>query len=69
MWRAAARIHQGVSVVSSEWIGFAGAVLFALSDTILAVDRVNLDVLGAASIIIVIYWLGQLGITYSAKYR
>jgi hypothetical protein len=58
-----------MSVVSNEWIGFTGAILFALNNAILAVDRIILDVPNAAYIIIIIYGLGELGLNYSAKYR
>jgi uncharacterized membrane protein YhhN len=69
MWRSAACIHQANAKVSSEWIGFAGVVLFALSDTILAINRFRVEIPSAAYINILLYWFGQLGITYSAKYR
>jgi hypothetical protein len=69
MWCSAACVHQSISAVSTEWIGFAGAIRLTLSNTILAVDRIILDVPNTAYIIIVIYWLGQLGVTHSARYR
>jgi uncharacterized membrane protein YhhN len=69
MWRSAARIHPNIPMISSARAGFSGAILFALSDTILAVYRFRVEIPGAVYLIISLYWVGQLGITYSAKYR
>jgi uncharacterized membrane protein YhhN len=57
MWRAAAR---------GEKAGLAGAVLFALSDTLIALDRFVSPLPGARYAIMVLYWAGQLGIAWSA---
>jgi uncharacterized membrane protein YhhN len=63
MWRAAARVRPGER---AGWIALAGAVCFALSDTLLAVDRFRFPVPGATYPIMLSYWAGQLGIAASA---
>ena len=44
----------------------AGALLFAVSDTLIAVDRFAEPFAGARYLIILLYWSGQIGITLSA---
>ncbi len=66
MWRAAARLSFGSKPSADVLAAFLGAVSFATSDTMIAVDRFHLPWSGARYWIIVLYWLGQLGITYSA---
>jgi alkenylglycerophosphocholine/alkenylglycerophosphoethanolamine hydrolase len=66
VWRAAARVGRyGVSR-PGEWAGLAGAILFALSDTLIALDRFHARIPGAGFAIILLYWAGQLGIAMSA---
>jgi alkenylglycerophosphocholine/alkenylglycerophosphoethanolamine hydrolase len=69
VWRAAARVGHTGAPRPGEWAGLAGAVLFALSDTLIAFDRFHAAVPGAATVIILLYWLGQLGIAASARAR
>lgn len=65
MWRAAARWRPPISSTEVT-AAAAGAILFGLSDTFIALDRFDTSVAGARYAIILIYWLGQLGITTSA---
>ena len=67
MWRASACVGEGGRARPDQWAALAGAVLFALSDTLLALNRFNAPIEGARFVIIVLYWLGQLGITLSVK--
>jgi uncharacterized membrane protein YhhN len=62
MWRAAARWgdHPGATAA------LAGAVLFGLSDTLIAIDRFRVPLPGAPYAIILLYWAGQAGIAASA---
>jgi uncharacterized membrane protein YhhN len=62
MWRAAARWgdHPGATAA------LLGAVLFGLSDTLIAIDRFRAPLPGAAFAIILLYWAGQAGIAASA---
>jgi uncharacterized membrane protein YhhN len=43
-----------------------GAVLFGLSDTLIAIDRFRTPFPGAPYAIIILYWAGQAGIAASA---
>ena len=64
MWRAAARWgdHPGATAA------LVGAVLFGLSDTLIAIDRFRAPLPGVASLaIILLYWAGQAGIAASAR--
>jgi alkenylglycerophosphocholine hydrolase len=69
MWRAAARVGRAGAARPGEWAGLAGAILFALSDTLIAVDRFDAPVPHARVVIILLYWAGQLGIAASARLR
>jgi uncharacterized membrane protein YhhN len=64
MWRAAARLGDGVS---GARIAAVGAILFATSDTLIAAQRFgdNLAFEGLRYAIIVLYWLGQAAIAAS----
>jgi uncharacterized membrane protein YhhN len=63
MWRAAARWgdHPGATAA------LEGAVLFGLSDTLIAIDRFRAPLPGAPYAIILLYWAGQAGIAASAR--
>jgi uncharacterized membrane protein YhhN len=65
MWRAAARwgAHPGATAA------LVGAILFGLSDTLIAVDRFHAPIPGAPYAIILLYWAGQAGIAASARSR
>jgi uncharacterized membrane protein YhhN len=64
LWRAAARVDAWPSPAASALLG---AVAFAASDSLLALDRFQAPVSGARYAILVLYWLGQLGIALSAS--
>jgi uncharacterized membrane protein YhhN len=65
MWRAAATVgHEGEAHVH-EWLALAGAVLFGMSDTLIGLDHFRAPLPGARVPIILLYWLGQLGIAAS----
>lgn len=65
MWRAAARVG-GRMPSRAAWLGLAGAVAFAASDTMIAFDRFSAPMPGARWPIMIFYWLGQWGIAASA---
>ena len=69
VWRAAARVGHAGAPRRGEWAGLAGAVLFALSDTLIALDRFHAPIAGVRVPIILLYWAGQLGIAASARAR
>jgi uncharacterized membrane protein YhhN len=62
MWRAAARDDGSFA----GRMATLGAVLFGLSDTLIAFDRFLAPIPGVAAPIILLYWAGQLGIALSA---
>ena len=67
MWRALARCGSGASAPLVA--GAVGATAFALSDSLIALDRFAPEGAGFAEVriaILVLYWLGQVGITLSA---
>jgi uncharacterized membrane protein YhhN len=65
MWRAAARWgdHPGATAA------LLGAILFGLSDTLIAIDRFRAPLPGAPFAIILLYWAGQAGIAASARWE
>lgn len=64
MWRAAARVGPGREGAVT---GLLGAMLFGLSDTLIALDRFRAPIPGARYAIILLYWAGQAGITWSVQ--
>jgi alkenylglycerophosphocholine hydrolase len=69
MWRAAATVgHEGPAQFH-EWLALAGAVLFGMSDTLIGLDRFRAPLAGARVPIILLYWLGQLGLAASTGLR
>jgi alkenylglycerophosphocholine/alkenylglycerophosphoethanolamine hydrolase len=62
MWRAAARVDPDRT---GALTGLAGAMLFGLSDTLLALDRFRAPIGGVRYAIILLYWAGQAGIALS----
>jgi uncharacterized membrane protein YhhN len=67
MWRAAARLGFSPRGRESALWGAGGALLFGLSDTLLALDRFRGEVPAARYLVILLYWAGQLGLARSAR--
>ncbi len=67
LWRAAARIGRPGDDRRSAWLGLLGALLFAASDSLIALDRFDAPLGAARHAILPLYWLGQLGIAASAS--
>jgi alkenylglycerophosphocholine hydrolase len=67
VWRAAARVGRHGPSTAAEWSACLGAVSFALSDTLLALDRFRAPMPHASYGIMLLYWAGQLGIGLSAR--
>jgi len=67
MWRASARVGAGGQTSPDQWAALIGAILFGLSDTLLALNKFNAWSIGPSFTVIVLYWLGQLGIALSVK--
>jgi uncharacterized membrane protein YhhN len=67
MWRAAARLGASPAASFSEWSALAGAVIFAASDTLIALDRFHAPIRCVRYPIILLYWLGQWGIALSVR--
>jgi uncharacterized membrane protein YhhN len=65
MWRAAARVG-GRTPSRAAWLGLAGALAFAASDSLIAFDRFHAPIPGARWPVMALYWLGQCGIAASA---
>lgn len=64
MWRAAARV--GVEGGAGlPWLGLIGAVLFAFSDSMIAVNKFVEPFTGARPLILVTYWMAQLLVALS----
>jgi uncharacterized membrane protein YhhN len=66
MWRAAARIGAHGPPRADEWVGLLGALAFAASDTLIALDRFHAPLPGASLPIMLLYWAGQCGIAGTA---
>lgn len=69
IWRASARVGGGGAPTRSEWAAAGGAILFGLSDSLIALDRFHAPVVAARPAILPLYWLGQWGIAASARSR
>jgi len=69
VWRSAARVGNTGAPRPGEWAALAGAILFALSDTLIALDRFHSPVPHARIPISLLYWAGQAGIASSARLR
>jgi alkenylglycerophosphocholine hydrolase len=66
MWRAAARVGSPGTPALAGTLGFAGAVAFGASDTLIAFNRFAAPIPGVRWPITILYWLGQSGIAASA---
>jgi alkenylglycerophosphocholine hydrolase len=69
LWRAAALVGHRGAPARREWAALGGAVLFAASDSLIALDRFRAPIPAAAVAIMLLYWAGQLGIAWSARHR
>lgn len=69
LWRAAARVGAPEISERSAWSGFLGAAFFVLSDTLLIIKMVVGPIPFEGFIVMLTYWLGQLGITLSAAWQ
>jgi alkenylglycerophosphocholine hydrolase len=65
MWRAAARLD-GAETRPGVRTALTGAILFGLSDTVLAIDRFHARLPYAGGVIMALYWAGQAAIALSA---
>lgn len=65
LWRAVARLGNSDIATSSAWLATGGALLFVLSDSLIGINRFVAPFDGAHHVIILSYWLGQLGIAAS----
>lgn len=65
MWRASVRLDDGTR---TGRFAFVGALLFGASDSLIAIDRFgDFELAGIRYAIILLYWLGQLGIAASTR--
>ena len=69
LWRAASRMDAPGVAARTARVGLWGALLFALSDSLLALDMFVVAVPYAAYAVIIIYWMGQSDITLSAGWQ
>jgi uncharacterized membrane protein YhhN len=67
LWRATERLGTTPRGVASGRLGMAGAFSFALSDTLIALDRFLAALPYGRYPIMLLYWAGQLGIALSAR--
>jgi alkenylglycerophosphocholine/alkenylglycerophosphoethanolamine hydrolase len=68
MWRSATLVGAGGLLGRREqWSALVGALLFALSDALLAFKLFVQPVHGLSYAIMLLYWAGQLGIAFSAR--
>jgi len=69
VWRAASRVGIAAINVFSARAGLIGALFFTFSDSLIALNRFVWDLPQPTTryIIIITYWIGQLGITLSAS--
>lgn len=66
MWRAAARVGHTGAPTRPELAAAIGAALFGLCDTFIAIDRFAAPSPWFSYPVMTCYWLGQLGIAWSA---
>lgn len=69
MWRASALVGAPGAPQQHEMLALGGAVVFAASDTLIALDRFHARIPHVHVAIIVLYWIGQLGIAASVALR
>ncbi|AKJ06224.1 putative membrane protein YhhN [Archangium gephyra] len=66
MWRAAALMGAEGLARREQWAALAGALCFGLSDALLAFRLFVSPIEGMNYVSILLYWVGQLGIAFSA---
>ncbi|MCE9673223.1 lysoplasmalogenase [Myxococcus stipitatus] len=66
-WRAAALLGDAHASRARQWTAFAGALLFAASDGVLAIKLFVRPLPGGSFVIMVLYWAAQLSIALSAR--
>jgi uncharacterized membrane protein YhhN len=69
LWRAAARVGYRGAPTRGEWAALGGAILFALSDSLIGLHRFHVPIPAVNVPIMLLYWAGQLGIALSARLR
>ncbi|HSN75330.1 MAG TPA: lysoplasmalogenase [Anaerolineae bacterium] len=69
LWRAACRLDVPTVPRFSAWAGLAGALFFVVSDSVLAFRLFETPIQLGGAVVMVTYWLGQLGIALSAWRR
>jgi uncharacterized membrane protein YhhN len=65
MWRAAACLGSEGQPTRGEWAALIGAILFALSDSLIGIAAFLNPLAWLTYPILILYWAGQLGIAYS----
>ena len=65
MWRAACCIGAGGRSRAARRAALAGAILFAVSDLLIGLDRFRAPIPHAQVAILTLYWAGQIGIALS----
>lgn len=68
LWRASVRLDVARVPRFSAWAGFLGALFFVISDTVLAFRLFETPVQLPGLVVMITYWLGQLGIAASARF-
>ena len=69
MWRATAMVSSQEHRRPLDWFVVVGAVIFAFSDTLIALDRFHSSIEGVRTPIILTYWIGQSLISASTLSR
>lgn len=69
IWRAAACAGDDSLPMIARWLPLAGAVLFALSDTLIGINKFVQPLPGIGPVIILTYWAGQVLIAASGVVR
>jgi len=66
-WRAAALLGDAHASRDRQWAAFAGALLFAASDGVLAIKLFVRPLPGGGFVVMVLYWAAQLSIALSTR--
>lgn len=65
-WRASARVGLPGEARAAHVAGLLGAISFMISDTMIAVNKFRVPLPAQHELVMITYWLGQLGIAMSA---